>query len=169
MRGMDNSIVSHRNNKGQFTTGHQPPVPITRENAPAFARLRAEKARRASAKGVLAEAQAIDPTVSSVADAIALLVRRQVQLLMDADRPHVGQVLALSDRLTGMDAVRNQAASEPQQIQYIYSVDADTRALLARIAQTQAGNAFDNKELSQATIDATVTDAGTDTAQAEDV
>src|SRR5690554_8224916 len=75
---------------------------ITQENASALARKRWEKVRRKVAEKLVEEGKAIDFSVRTPADALALLAGRQYTVLMDSDKPAIDQFGKLTRVVTGV-------------------------------------------------------------------
>lgn len=88
---------------------------ITHADASILARKRWDKYRQASARGIMREAIAIDPTVQTPADAYALVVGKQYLALMDSDRPKMDDVYRLGQIIgalpTAHDRVQAEAAT----------------------------------------------------------
>ena len=114
------------------------PHPITHANARTLAQKRWEKARLASSNRVLAEAAAIDPTVRTPADAIALVTAKHYTLLMDSDKPAVAQVERLGRMLTGMDTQTQAQQAQPAQHNTISGTPEAMAQLLAILERERA-------------------------------
>lgn len=107
---------------------------INAENAPALSRRRAENYRRAALRRIVGEAQSVDPSVSTGADAYAIVAAKQWAALMDYDKPRIDELKTLRDLMTGLEAVNDAPA---QVVTHVHQMDADTVALLEQIAQAQ--------------------------------
>ena len=109
---------------------------ITSQNAPALARKRAENYRRAAVRRIVGEAAAVDPSISSGADAFAIVAARQWAALMDYEKPRIEDLQRMRDLMTGADDKRKE--EEGRTVTHIHQMDAATVALLERIAKQQA-------------------------------
>lgn len=124
-----------RDERGRMLANLPGTKPITQENTHELARLRVEKYRRAALRRIVGEAQSVDPSVSTGADAYAIVAAKQWAALMDYDKPRIDELKTLRDLMTGLEAV-NDAPS--QVVTHVHQMDADTVALLEQIAQSQA-------------------------------
>ena len=88
---------------------------ITTANARTLAQKRWEKYRRAAVQRILGEAQSIDGSVQTPADAFGLVAAKQYTTLMDSDKPRVADLEKLGQIMTGHTATgeNSQRANEP--------------------------------------------------------
>lgn len=112
---------------------------ITSADASILARRRWDKVRRETSNRVLAEAQAIDPTVKTMADALALMNSKQYVALMDSEKPQVTQAIKLTEFLTGKEAANSQRANEGAPPNSILLAPATLLDLVQRIEQDKRG------------------------------
>lgn len=106
-------IDKARDSNGRFLTipkGAAPP--ITSANARDMVAKRVAKYRQAALKRILTEAQSIDPTVSTSADAYGLVAAKQYTTLMDSDKPAIDQLDKLHKLMTGESGGNSQRAHE---------------------------------------------------------
>jgi hypothetical protein len=110
--------------RGRIVSSKNVTTKITSANAVELSRKRHEANRRAAVKRILGEAQSIDPSIQTPADAYGLLVASQYTKLLDSDKPNVEQIERLGKMLTGMDLLNSQRenASTPGAI----TADVDT-------------------------------------------
>jgi hypothetical protein len=99
--------------RGRIVSSKNVTTKITSENAVALSRKRHEANRRAVVRAVVGEAQSIDPTVQTPADAYGLLMANQYTKLLDSQKPDVGQAEKLGKIMTGMDLEISQRENTP--------------------------------------------------------
>lgn len=121
---------------------------LTSAEASQISRKRWDNYRRASAKGIMKEAQAIDPSVQTPADAYALVVGKQYLTLLDSDKPKMDDVYRLGQIVGALpnahDKVQHDTAVQTAQIVGDVVRDlAQLSAVWADVVARQA-NAFDN-------------------------
>jgi hypothetical protein len=137
--------------RGRIVSSKNATTKITSANAGELSRKRHEANRRAAVKRILGEAQSIDPSIQTPADAYGLLVASQYTKLLDSDKPNVEQIERLGKMLTGMDLnSQRENASAPGTI----TADPDTLMQLISALEREKQIAVDRARA----IDVTSTD-----------
>jgi hypothetical protein len=67
-----------------------------------MAQKRWEKYRQAAVRQIVGEAQSIDPSIQTPADAFGLVAAKQFTALMDTDRPKIADLEKLGQIMTGI-------------------------------------------------------------------
>ncbi len=132
-RYQDGSI---RDERGRMLANLPGTQKITPETALAHARKRAENYRRAAVRRIVGEAAAVDPSISTGADAFAIVAARQWAALMDYEKPRIEDLQRMRDLMTGADDKRKD--EDGQTVTHIHQMDAATVALLEQIARAQS-------------------------------
>jgi hypothetical protein len=117
---------------GRFLPGTRPGNIITPANARELAAKRHEAYRRAAVRRIVGEAESIDPSVSTGADAYALVASRQYVALMDHDKPRIEDLERLGALMTDYS---------PRQQQHEQQADDPLRELGARVLEYIAARA----------------------------
>lgn len=110
MRDMDNQLAK-RDAKGRMLEPLPGGKPITTANARSMVQKRWENYRRKAVEAIVGEAKSVDLSVSTGADAYALLAAKQFSALMDSDKPVVDQLEKFARLMTGNDE-KSQRAHE---------------------------------------------------------
>ena len=138
---------SIRDEKGRMLANLPGTRQITSETALAHARKRAENYRRAAVRRIVGEAAAVDPSISTGADAFAIVAARQWAALMDYEKPRIEDLQRMRDLMTGADDKRKE--EEAQTVTHVHQMDAATVALLERIARQQAAEVVDGETVDE--------------------
>jgi hypothetical protein len=118
---------------GRFLPGTRPAnVIASSADARALAAKRHEAYRRAAVRRIVGEAESIDPSVSTGADAYALVASRQYVALMDHDKPRIEDLERLGALMTDYS---------PRQQQHEQQADDPLRELGARVLEYIAARA----------------------------
>ena len=108
------STPTPRDERGRYLEKPANLPVLTSAKAREAAQIRWDRYRKASAKGIMKEAIAIDPTVQTPADAYALVVGKQYVTLMDSDKPKMDDVYRLGQIIgalpTAHDKVQESGA-----------------------------------------------------------
>jgi hypothetical protein len=105
---------------------------ITSVDAREKVRKRWENYRKASARGILKEAMAIDPSVETPADAYALVVGKQYLALVDSDKPKLDDVYKLGQIIGALpNSHEKQPDSAVQAVQAVGDVVRDIAQMSA--------------------------------------
>ena len=129
---------------------------LTSASASEASRKRWDKYRKASAKGILKEAQAIDPSVQTPADAYALVVGKQYITLLDAEKPSMKDVHYLGQIIGALPTAHDKQDTSGGVSAVVHTIDPAVMSLLAQIAEQQ--NAFDNSNYHNHVIEAEASD-----------
>jgi hypothetical protein len=101
---MEETRTDIRDNNGRWLA--PPPgsdkTRITTANARSMAQKRWEKYRQAAVRQIVGEAQSIDPSIQTPADAFGLVAAKQFTALMDTDRPKIADLEKLGQIMTGI-------------------------------------------------------------------
>lgn len=112
---------------------------ITVADASKLAKKRAEMYRQAAVRRITGEIAAIDPTVSTGADAFSVIAAKQAVALLDSEKPRVDDLVRLRDLMTGKDAREDTQAQAAGVIADVAHDMAAMSALWADVLARQAG------------------------------
>lgn len=127
-----------RGERGRFVTGTAKHT-ITVADASKLAKKRAEMYRQAAVRRITGEIAAIDPTVSTGADAFSVIAAKQAVALLDSEKPRVDDLVRLRDLMTGKDAREDTQAQAAGVIADVAHDMAAMSALWADVLARQAG------------------------------
>ncbi|MEW6242012.1 MAG: hypothetical protein AB1564_14505 [Chloroflexota bacterium] len=143
-----------RDERGRFLPGTRPPNTI-RSSADArnLAEARWRKYRQAAARGVTAEAMAIDPNVSNQYDAWALVNGRLFQEQMD--KPRGDDVAQLGRNIGAVPLAHERAqADQPSTVTHVHTMEPHVLALLEQVrAQQATGQSADVVDAEATSVD----------------
>lgn len=132
------SAPTPRDERGRYLEKPANLPVLTSAKAREAAQKRWDKYRHASAKGIMKEAMAIDPTVQTPADAYALVVGKQYVALMDSDKPKMDDVYRLGQIIGALPTAHDKVQAETGTSPVVHTLDPDVMALLAQIAGAQS-------------------------------
>jgi hypothetical protein len=97
----EDTQIALRDERGRMLAPLPGKHTITSADASILARRRWEKYRQAAVKRIVGEAQSIDPTVQTPADAYGLVASKQYTALMDSEKPRIADLEKLGQLMTG--------------------------------------------------------------------
>ena len=129
-----------RNDKGQWLVKPEQAHSITTsEEGRELARKRWDDYRAAAVQGVISQAAVLDKNITTGAGAFALVVAKHFSLLMNSNKPRIGDLVKLRDMLLGKDAADPSGDSQRENIRAgeISAAPAVLMELVAMIEQRQ--------------------------------
>lgn len=118
-------------------------TPITTANAADMARRRWAKFRQAAARRVTAEAQAIDPTATTAAEAWGLAVSKQYVALLDSDKPRGDDMIRIGEAIGAVSTARDRDTQQTSNNITVNILDPDAAQALAQALASVAGEVID--------------------------
>jgi hypothetical protein len=119
---------------GEWITAPKSPAPITHANARSMAQKRWEKYRRAAVERIVGEAKSIDPSISTGADAFALVASKQYVAMIDSEKPRIEDLGRLGQIMSGHAPSTRQEETTNNTL-IITDVPPDVASALAELMQ----------------------------------
>lgn len=133
--------VIMRNERGKFAPGTQSKAGIkSSADARNLAQKRWDKYRAATAKGIVAEAIAIDPSANTPEAAMALVAGKQYVALMDSDKPKVDDLYRMYQIVGGLPLAGELQAQAQSPAGTVGGIVTE---ILGALAAFVSDNAFD--------------------------
>lgn len=124
---------------------------ITTENARTLVNKRWENYRRAAVKRIVGEAQSVDLSISTGADAFALAASKQFVALLDTDKVKIADLERLGHIMAGKSGEESQRDHTPELLGKI-SMTAETLLEIAEAIETRRAANRDQARAIDATI-----------------
>ena len=121
-------------------------TPITSATARDLAKRRWAKFRQAAARRVTAEAQAIDPTATTAAEAWGLAVAKQYTALLDSDKPRGDDMIRIGEAIGAVATARERDAEQTNNTVNIAILDTGAAQALAQALAVLRGEVVDADE-----------------------
>ena len=118
-------------------------IPITSATASDLAKRRWAKFRQAAARRVTGEAQAIDPTATTAAEAWGLAVAKQYVALLDSDKPRGDDLIRIGEAIGAVASARERDTEQPTATINIAIMDTGAAQALAQALGLVRGEVVD--------------------------